>query len=214
MKFKVCNTVVITDKGRQYLGNNDWFFKFAPELYPLFGYGYLAENGARGKVVKIHKHEPFDDILCAVELTNKKIILMDERGLKLEEQPITKTCQNCIYKSHAATSMECINCFNCKNFTREQPIQKTHNLIIVTHENDTRRYLFEVPKGVEIKQGEMLFADTKRDKQVVKAHTDSIIASEETLIIVGNLIGAKLNGMKMITGRAKQSTEWKEDVFK
>ena len=91
------------------------------------------------------------------------------------------------------------------------------NVVFVTHDDDTsyvkRNFLFCVPKNIEIKIGEKLFADTKYGEKLVTARTNSFKIGKDGLEALAIVEGCHADNMKSIVGRAKHRPEWEKVQF-
>ena len=78
------------------------------------------------------------------------------------------------------------------------------NIAII--EQGFRKYLFEVPESISLKEGEKVKCDTKRGVTDGTVWADSITTDEPTAKLIGKLLGAKFP-LKSVVGKTVTSVE-------
>ena len=112
-------------------------------------------------------------------------------------------------------NVKCLNCFQYFNYAKilqqhideltkqyqKEEEEKTmlKNFVIVKHLVDSGKYLFQVPKGVNLSAGDEVICDTKRrNNEPGVCCCDSFLADPE---VVCELFGTQPGKMKYVTGR-------------
>ena len=73
------------------------------------------------------------------------------------------------------------------------------NFVIIKHLEDSGKYLFRVPKMIDLEAGEKIVCDTSRGRdQLGVCCCDSFLARPETIC---PLFGVKFENMKFVTGK-------------
>jgi hypothetical protein len=86
------------------------------------------------------------------------------------------------------------------------------NLVFIKHENDIKKYLFEVPLDVELKVGNKVMCNTIRGNSMGVCVTDSFIVDN---VSARNIISAfeAYEPLKYILGYAREKTEYEVQYF-
>ena len=90
---------------------------------------------------------------------------------------------------------------------------KTVNLVFIKHQENSKKFLFEVPVGVELMKGEKVFCDTRLGNQVGICATSSFYINSHSLESVVEGFGATMPLRKVI-GYAEPITEYRLTKFK
>ena len=76
-----------------------------------------------------------------------------------------------------------------------------HNIIFVTHEGRGKRYLYELPAGVNVEQGTLLRVRNAQDEVIAVAASNSFQADETGLEAIKEAVGAyKGRDLAPVTG--------------
>ena len=65
-----------------------------------------------------------------------------------------------------------------------------HNIIFVTHEGRGKKYLYELPEGVNVEQGTLLRVRNAQDEVIAVAASNSFQADETGLEAIKEAVGA------------------------
>ena len=65
-----------------------------------------------------------------------------------------------------------------------------HNIIFVTHEGRGKRYLYELPEGVNVEQGTLLRVKSARGEDFATAASNSFLVDETGLDAIKEAVGA------------------------
>ena len=68
-----------------------------------------------------------------------------------------------------------------------------HNIIFVTHEGRDKKYLYELPEGVNVEQGTLLRVRNAQDEVIAVAASNSFQADETGLEAIRGAVGARGN---------------------
>lgn len=90
--------------------------------------------------------------------------------------------------------------------------EKILNLIFASHEGDTKKFLFQLPLGIEVAKGQKFYVDTMRGESIVIAETENIYVGRHTAdaLVIG--CGA-YEPLKMVTGYAVRLDKYEKQPF-
>jgi len=89
---------------------------------------------------------------------------------------------------------------------------KIYNLVFVSHPNQTKPYLFQIPLDVQLTTMQKVFCDTVKGKAIGTTVTPNFYVSADVMSCVSAGCGAYLP-LKFVTGKAVQSESYNEEPF-